>query len=304
MKQQVASPAQVLSIDRAAAQQGCGAPFDYDRYHRSGRTAEFGDVFERVRARTVEQLLQLTPEVLAANSLIDVGCGEGRYLPIWRQYLPGARLVAVDVSTVAIERSSARHPFAEHRVGPADALPVPDASVDCVASIEVIEHVEHPRQMLEECHRVLRPSGFALISTPCGNRGSFEWWGSYLRGEVRPVKDGGVRFERSEDPTHLRRYRSSEFAALLREVGLEPRLIVFNGHIFLTLAFRLEWLVNRNINLARRSQSLARAFARTVDGIGLLDWRMFRGLPFASSMIAVAQKRVSRLPSQVELERG
>jgi SAM-dependent methyltransferase len=300
MKQQVASPAQGLVV----AQPACDAPVDYDRYHLAGRTADFGDVFERVRARTVEQLLQLTPDVLASTSLLDVGCGEGRYLPVWRRFLPDARLIAVDVSAVAIERSSARHPFAEHRVAPADALPIQDASVDCVASIEVIEHVERPRQMLEECHRVLRPGGFAIISTPCGNRGSFEWWGNYLRGEVRLVKDGGVRFERSEDPTHLRRYRSSEFAGLLREVGLQPRQIVFNGHGFLTLAFRLEWLVNRNINLRRRSKSLAQAFTRAVDGIGLLDWRMFRGLPFASSMIAVAQKPVSRLPRQVELERG
>lgn len=51
-------------------------------------------------------------------------------------------------------------------VGPADAIPLPDASVDLVISQEVFEHVPDPMACLAEVRRVLKPGAKAYIQLP------------------------------------------------------------------------------------------------------------------------------------------
>jgi SAM-dependent methyltransferase len=264
---------------------------DYEEYHREGRTADFGDVFERVRAHSVRWVLRNVSTLRTDGRFADVGAGEGRYLPTWRAFFPDAALVAVEVSRTASERSAARNPDVEHLVGPAEDLPIDPASLQGLASIEVLEHVEDPEGMLAECHRVLEPDGWALISTPCGNAGSLEWWMNFLRRRVRPGMGGGVLFAATDDPTHLRRYRGSELRSLLNDHGFEVDQIFFHSHFFTTLAQRWELFINGHINLRRRSVRLAEFVRATLDWIALIDWWLLKRFPSASSMIAVVRRR-------------
>ena len=57
-----------------------------------------------------------------------------------------------------------------HIVGDVEALPLREASVDTVVSLEVLEYVRRPREALAEMHRVLRPGGHALVSVPFVHR--------------------------------------------------------------------------------------------------------------------------------------
>lgn len=47
-----------------------------------------------------------------------------------------------------------------------EPLPYPDNSFDLVTSTEVVEHLENPRLFVREIHRVLKPGGYAVLSTP------------------------------------------------------------------------------------------------------------------------------------------
>jgi SAM-dependent methyltransferase len=51
-------------------------------------------------------------------------------------------------------------------VGDARALPFADESFDTVLATEVIEHVRQPNDMVSEIHRVLKPGGHAILSSP------------------------------------------------------------------------------------------------------------------------------------------
>ena len=53
--------------------------------------------------------------------------------------------------------------------GSAEAIPLPDASVDSVLSTQVLEHVPHPWKVIREFHRVLRPGGRCLLTAPQEN---------------------------------------------------------------------------------------------------------------------------------------
>jgi 2-polyprenyl-3-methyl-5-hydroxy-6-metoxy-1,4-benzoquinol methylase len=263
---------------------------DYEAYHEQGRTAVFGDVFERVRVRTVEWILARDPDLRTTGTLLDLGAGEGRYLPLWQRRNPRATIVAADLSALASERSAGRHPAVRHLVADAQEVPLADGSVDAIVSIEVLEHVPSGARMLREVSRLLRSGGWALISTPCGNRGSFPWVLAAISGELSAGNGGGVRFGRIDDPTHLRLYRQQELERLCAATGLEVRRTYRSGHLFTHLAERLELAVKRRVDIRRRSVGADEAFSRVLDAVALLDLRLLRPLPNASTMVLVLRR--------------
>jgi SAM-dependent methyltransferase len=278
------------------------AIIDYEEYHRLGRTAELADIFERVRARTIADVVRRSRLTIPpGGALIDVGAGEGRYLPVWMRSFPDARILASEISELASQRSAARYPTVEHVVADAQTLPFPDQSFDAVVSVEVIEHVPDGRAMLTECHRVLKPGGWAVVSTPCGNRGSLEWCRARLSGNLGRGIDDGVHFGRHDDPTHLRRYRSNEFRGIALSMGFSVTSVSFNGHCFLWLGEVTEMRVKGKVNIGRRSPTMERAFNRLCWEIGALDWRLFRRFAFASTMIIVLYRDPSPNPSRDDL---
>ena len=263
------------------------ALIDYEQYHSKGRTAEFADVFERARVRTIRAAVAKWG-ITTAGTFLDVGAGEGRYLPVWQSLFPNATLIAAELSATAVERSAKRYPFAKHLMAPAECLPFDNASVDALASIEVLEHVLSPIKMLSECYRVLRPGGWALFSTLCANR-HWGWWLNYFAGTIGQGLGGGITLV-GDDPTHLRIYRSRELAVLLGAVGIEQEQHFFGGHGFLHIGQTLERSVKSRLNIERRSRQLAKAFDRAYDGIAQLDWWLLRRVPAATTMIYLVRK--------------
>jgi len=85
--------------------------------------------------------------------LLDIGCGQ----------LPYASLFAGHVSEY-VGLDFVDNPRAQLR-GPAEALPVPDASFDVVLCTQVLEHCDDPARVVSELRRVTRPGGLVLAST-------------------------------------------------------------------------------------------------------------------------------------------
>jgi len=45
-------------------------------------------------------------------------------------------------------------------------LLLPSESVDCITLLAVLEHLEYPNRILKECHRILKPGGNLILTTP------------------------------------------------------------------------------------------------------------------------------------------
>jgi len=77
----------------------------YDRLYRSAYMSGFTGVYEHCRYRTI---LAVLPEImmrLQPKRILDVGCGQGRYLDLVRSRFPNAELIGVDFSEVAIAKA-------------------------------------------------------------------------------------------------------------------------------------------------------------------------------------------------------
>lgn len=51
-------------------------------------------------------------------------------------------------------------------VAEAEHLPIDDGTVDCILNLAVLEHVQEPKRVIQEMHRLLRPGGQALCYLP------------------------------------------------------------------------------------------------------------------------------------------
>lgn len=117
----------------------------------------------------------LIPDSKRAGRLLDIGCGSHPYFlsrtrfaeklgvdriqgPGWNSAGADLRLMGFDIDTQ-------------------DALPFESASFDAVTMLAVFEHVRKDRLklILDEIHRVLRPGGRFVMTTPAG------WTGPLLR---------------------------------------------------------------------------------------------------------------------------
>jgi len=103
--------------------------------------------------------------------LLDVGCGTGRVLSLFREYYPGeVETVGVDFDSSAVE--IARKKGHGAICGMFEAMDFPPCSFDCVYSSHVIEHVADPGLLLSKVVSVLAPGGFFFCETP--NIGSID----------------------------------------------------------------------------------------------------------------------------------
>lgn len=99
------------------------------------------------------------------GDVLEVGCGEGRGVETAMR--KAGSFTAVDRIEEPLQKLRERFPHATFiRMDIPPLRGLADNSFDCVISFQVIEHIRDDTFFLKEIHRVLRPGGIALITTP------------------------------------------------------------------------------------------------------------------------------------------
>jgi phosphatidylethanolamine/phosphatidyl-N-methylethanolamine N-methyltransferase len=120
---------------------------------------------------------------LPGTRVLEAGVGTGLALP---RYAPGKRVVGIDLSPEMLERARAR----VEREGlshvealwerDAEATGLPDASFDIAVAMFVASVVPHPRRLLAEMRRVVRPGGHILFVNHFAAEAGPRWWAERL----------------------------------------------------------------------------------------------------------------------------
>lgn len=98
------------------------------------------------------------------ETIVDVGCSYGyatRFLKA-----KAKNVVGIDPNEEYVSVASRRYPEIEFRTAYADDTGLPDASVDAVVMLDVLEHVPSEKKTLDEIFRILKPGGTLIITTP------------------------------------------------------------------------------------------------------------------------------------------
>ena len=93
------------------------------------------------------------------GSALDVGCGPGALTSELVAVLGAERVVAVDPSEPFVESCRARLPGVRVELAAAEALPLPDDSVDTALAQLVVNFMSDPPAGVREMRRVTRPGG-------------------------------------------------------------------------------------------------------------------------------------------------
>jgi SAM-dependent methyltransferase len=118
-----------------------------------------GPEYERGRPDYPPEAVRFLADVLdiaPGRVVVDLGSGTGKFTRALRPL--GARIVAIEPSDGMRAVFRAQLPDVEVRDGSAEAIPLPDGSVDSVVVAQAFHWFRQP-QALDEIARVLRPNG-------------------------------------------------------------------------------------------------------------------------------------------------
>jgi len=171
----------------------------YDAYWRQA-----DDTFDQ------ERLALLSKHVEPEEEVLEVDCGPGVLAAQLRN--KGARVVATDLSSVAVERARAKGIPCTQVVTDEQPLPFEDGQFDVVVSNSAIEHRFYHEKALDECVRVLRPGGRLVLCLPNIAHLICRWW--IVTGRFPYIPHAPT------DTMHLRFFTVREAVSLCRARGL------------------------------------------------------------------------------------
>jgi 2-polyprenyl-3-methyl-5-hydroxy-6-metoxy-1,4-benzoquinol methylase len=150
--------------------------------------------------------------------LLDVGCGSGRSMTRLAEL--GWRVQGIDFDPKAVE--AARNQGLDVRLGTLEEQDFEDETFDAVVMSHVIEHVPHPRALLENCKRILKPGGHFVSVTPNASSWGHHRYGRSWRG--------------LEPPRHLHVFTPAAIERLAGELAfscIDVSSIVASAHAIL-----------------------------------------------------------------------
>jgi 2-polyprenyl-3-methyl-5-hydroxy-6-metoxy-1,4-benzoquinol methylase len=139
---------------------------------------------------------QLLPDL--GSSILEVGCGTGTFTELLAQ--TGSPVTAVDCDAAFVAMAQARlQSYANVQICLGDATQMQwQRSFDTVILLDVLEHIEHDRQLLQQLRQSLQPGGRLILKVP-----ALSWLYSSLDRAIG----------------HHRRYSRATLAEVLQQAG-------------------------------------------------------------------------------------
>jgi len=146
------------SIDALLAYEKYRVPLWREQEIWVSESFSFSDtvVSEEIGSHDRQYLMLMEKEIENDKTLtvLDIGCGKGKFIRYFRERFPHWTVTGVD-------------PFfydgRDIGKGSVYSLPVPDGHADVVMLIEVMQHIEYLKKAMSELSRVVKPGGVIVI---------------------------------------------------------------------------------------------------------------------------------------------
>lgn len=161
---------------------------------------------QRTRSwRRETEKVRLVERFTTGGSLLDVGCGDGKFL----MALDGQRWkkTGVEFNREVVQLVNSTFPDLQLIRGDLFSEELQESSFDVITFWHVFEHLPGSRRVLERARRLLRPEGWIFISLP-----NLESW------QARLFRHNWYAFD--DVPRHLYHFSPNSLELLLQEVGL------------------------------------------------------------------------------------
>lgn len=206
-----------------------------------------------------EELRRFVDYVREKESVLDVGCGDGRVFEVFKE--KGVSYAGVDLSEDAVAKARARwaKEVAEGRAafeaGDLLDLPVEDGRFDVVVAAGVLHHVPsatYRARAFAELARCVRPGGYVLIAV--WNLWQVRHWGVLLhqvfgRANGWDFGDLKVTWKKPRFPRYYHAFRLKELARLCERAGFDvvEKYYVKKGEIS-------NWMTGENLVVIARKR--------------------------------------------------
>jgi SAM-dependent methyltransferase len=208
--------------------------------------AFYRNLLNATRINTERRKLQaLFVDELPPGDLLEVGCGAGGRLPLFKAL--GWRVTGQDVDPVAANEAQ-RSTGAEVHIGSIEDLARAQRRFDAIVVNHVIEHVVDPVALLRVCRSMLRPRGSLICVTPNARS-----WGH---------RQFGANWMSLDPPRHISLFTPSALRMASRMAGYESEEVLTscaNVEAFALGSFEIAAKGRYDMNGATswRSQALA-----------------------------------------------
>ena len=154
-----------------AFRSGGGIPYsEYARFHTIMNQSN-GQVFDNTLVgTTLPAIPGLVEKLQRGIDVLDVGCGSGHAINVMAQAFPNSRFWGYDFSAEGVSAAEAEADewgLTNARFKVQDAAQIDDRDAfDFIASFDAIHDQAHPRRVLANIARALRPDGIYLMVEP------------------------------------------------------------------------------------------------------------------------------------------
>ncbi len=153
----------------------------------------------------------------------DVGCNNGIYTALYQKVTGVKTMEGFDIAEDLIREAEKNYGFKTHRWQCGlEPCPAADHSFDVILCCELIEHLVNTEFFIKELHRILKPGGKIILTTP----NLFYWLNriKILLGII-PYDYPGVSSEFKSspgiNPVHLRMNSIQEWGAFFHARGFK-----------------------------------------------------------------------------------
>ena len=180
------------------------------------KTHQNAEYYGNVRSEIIPLLPKYSPRAL------EVGCGTGATLLFIKEQGYAGWVGGIDL--YADDKNTAEKSLDYFRLGSIEQnlFDIPEASIDLLLCLDVLEHLVNPWQALARLSTLLKPGGVLVTSIP--NIRHFKALVPLLfRGEWNYSNDGLL------DRTHLRFFTKSSAVELVQQAGFTIDTTLYTG---------------------------------------------------------------------------